>query len=498
MKDESTGVQLTRLAHRTSKDIPAIPSVHSIAGLEPLSTLTLSSTEIRHLYRRAAFAPTIAEVNAALNLPINALVDRLLAPQPLPEAPGWVNNLPYTGTLTSQQQTNYRNWIRELREWWIGLMISRPLSLTEKMTLFWHGHFATQYTTVQVPQHHYKLNSLFRQHALGNFKTLVKAVTIDPCMLIYLDGIRNRVGAPNENYARELMELFSIGIGNYTQVDIQNAAKALTGWQVAGLSPNFTTSRHDTTVKTFMGQSGNFDHNDIVDIIFQQQERARFICRKLYKFFVYQIPDETIVDQLATTLRDSNYEIAPVLRQLFTSSHFYDPLVMSAEIMGPVERAVGAVRQLSIPLMPNSSVVQSFVRSQSETFGQSLFEPPNVAGWPGQRSWISSTTLLARNVFTDALVTGRLPTTNQAIYFKVNPITFAMQFPSLNDATVLVNDIASHLIALPVSTTRRQMLLETLLQGIAVYDWNINDPQAPARIEGLLKVIFRMAEYQLG
>ncbi len=497
MRDEFAGIQVERLANRTRKDIPATPSVRNTAGLEPHTASILTPQEIRHLYRRAAFAPTVAEVNAALNQQMSQLVEQLLADQPEPSAPGWVNNLPYTGTLTPQQQTNYRNWIRELREWWIRQMITQPLSVTEKMTLFWHGHFATQYSTVQVPQYHYKMNALFRRYAMGNFKDMVKAVSVDPCMLIYLDGVRNRVGAPNENYAREVMELFTIGIGNYTQPDIANAAKAFTGWTVSGLNAVFVPSRHDNTIKTFMGRSGNFDGNQIIDIIFEQAETARFICRKLYRYFIYEVPDETIIDQLATTFRNNNYELKPVLRQLFNSAHFYNPLTMSAEITAPVERAVGAIRQLGIPIPANSNVVPSFVRTSGETFGQALFEPPNVAGWPGYRQWINTTSLLARYQFTDSIVTGRT-LTNQNIGFKANPITFAMMFPAPNDATALVNDITAHLISMSVSNARRAMLLETLLQGIALYDWNINDPQAPTRIEGLLKVIFRMAEYQLG
>jgi uncharacterized protein (DUF1800 family) len=351
---------------------------------------------------------------------------------------------------------------------------------------------------VQVPQYHYKQNALFRQYALGNFKELVKRVTIDPLMLTYLDGVRNTVGAPNENYARELMELFTIGIGNYTQTDIQQAAKALTGWQVSGLDAIFTPSRHDTTNKTFMGRTGNFDHNDIVDIIFEQAETARFICRKLYRYFIYQTPDETIVNQLADTFRNNNYEIRPVLRQLFNSAHFYNQLTISAEITSPIERAVTAIRQMSIPVLPNSAVVQSFLRASAEGFGQILFEPPNVAGWPGYRTWISTTTLLARNQFTDAIVTGRTTIGNTSIGFKLNALTFALQFPNPNAARALVDDIAAHLIAMQTSAARRQMLLDTLLQGTDENNWSINDPQSPARIEGLLKVICRMAEYQLG
>jgi hypothetical protein len=497
MSDEFAGIQLERLANRTRKDIPPIATVRNPAGLEPHSASVLTAQEIRHLYRRTAFAPTVAEVNSALSQPMTQLVEQLLTDQPTPSQPGWVNNLPYTGTLTTQQQTDYRNWIRELREWWIRLMITQPLSLTEKMTLFWHGHFATQYSTVQVPQYHYKLNALVRRYAMGNFKDMVKAVTVDPCMLYYLDGVRNQASAPNENYAREVMELFTIGIGNYTQPDIQNAAKAFTGWQVRGLDAYFTAGRHDNTIKTFMGQGGNFDGNRIIDIIFQQTETAKFICRKLYSFFIYQIPDETIVDQLATTFRNNNYELKPVLRQLFNSAHFYNPLTISAEITSPIERAVGAIRQLGIPVPAISNIVPSYVRTSGETLGQSLFEPPNVAGWPGYRQWINTTTLLARNQYTDSIVTGRT-LTNQNIGFKVNPITFAQMFPLPNNATALVNDITAHLIPMSVSNARRDMLLETLLQGIALYDWNIADPQAPTRIEGLLKVIFRMAEYQLG
>lgn len=496
MNDEFIGVQ-NRLADRTRNDISAPPQLRNPATLVPRNSSILTVQEIRHLYRRAAFAPKVSEVNAATPQTLTQLVEQLLVDQPTPSAPGWVNNLPYTGTLTTQQQANYRNWIRELREWWIRLMITQPLLLSEKMTLFWHGHFATQYSTVQVPQYHYKMNALLRSYAMGNFKDMVKAVAVDPCMLIYLDGIRNTASAPNENYAREVMELFTIGIGNYTQPDVTNAAKAFTGWQVRGLDAYFTAGRHDNTNKTFMGQTGNFDGNQIIDIIFQQVETARFICRKLYRFFVYQTPDEAIVDQLATTFRNSNYEVKPVLRQLFNSTHFFDTLTMSAEISSPIERAVGAIRQLGIPVPASSDIVPSYVRTSAESFGQSLFEPPNVAGWPGYRQWINTTSLLARNQYTDSIVTGRT-LTNQNIGFKANPITFAQSFPLPNNATALVDDITAHLIPMSVTGSRRAMLLETLLQGIALYDWNISDPQAAARIEGLLKVIFRMAEYQLG
>lgn len=481
--------------------LPPLPTVFSTAGLEPYVPTPgnpWDTAKVRHLFRRAAFAPKLAEVNAGYGSTPGALVDALLAPVPIPPHLSWAFNAPFQPPLTSEQSALYSTWLTEMREWWIRLMLTQPLSITERMVLFWHGHFATEYSDVQVPQRMYRMLDLFRRHATGNFKDLVRAVTVDPAMLIYLNGVQNRVGSPNENYARELLELFTIGIGHYTQVDIANAARALTGWTVpaTSLDPVFVSSRHDSGIKTFMGRSGNFNGDAIIDIIFEQPETARFICRKLYRFFVYETPNETIVEQLATILRSNNWELRPVLEVLLKSAHFFDPIHQSADISSPVERSVGAIRQLDIPVPTSSPNVPRFIRQQAPNMGQNLLEPPNVAGWPGYRQWINTTTLLQRNAFTDAIVTGRT-ISGSNIGFKVDPIAFASSFPRPNDATALVNDITTHLIAMPTSSGRRAMLLETLLAGIELYDWNISDPQAGTRIEGLLKVVFRMAEYQL-
>jgi len=501
MNTEQTRVENRDLAGYTPADIPKVPERLSSKGLEPATRspgFSWDASGVRHLLRRAAFAPNVEEVNAGVQSDLDTLVNTLLAQRPAPSLLSWVNAPPFAPPLTTEQNQIYSQRRTELREWWIRLMLTQPLSVTEKMTLFWHGHFANEASIVRVPQYLFRQNALFRQYAVGNFKELVKAVAIDPAMLIYLDGVRNRVGNPNENFARELLELFSIGIGNYTQLDIQNAARAFTGWTVpaTSLESVFAPSRHDYGTKTFMGQTGNFDGNAIIDIVFQQPATAMFICRKLYKYFVYEVPNETMVDQLAIIFRNSNYEIAPVLQTLLKSAHFFDPLNMGADISGPVERMVGAVRQLGITVNPASDVVSRFIRRQSPALGQELLEPPNVAGWPGYRQWISATTLLLRNAFTDAIVKGR-DINNTNIGFKVNPIAFAQLFPNPNNAAGLVDDITAHLLALPVSNSRRAMLLETLLAGIEPYDWNINDPLAGSRIEGLLKVIFRMAEYQL-
>lgn len=475
------------------------PSVRPTSGLDPwvpTPSDPWDAAKVRHLYRRAAFAPTVTEVAEALQRQPSDVIDTLLATPPQDAPPSWITNRPYPSPLNTQQQTDYNNWIRELREWWIRRMLTRPLNVHEKMVLFWQNHFTSQYSVVGVPQYMALQHLTIRQFAMGNVRDFAKAITVDPAMLVYLDGVRNVVSSPNENYARELQELFTIGIGNYTQTDVQQAARALTGWTINGLNSVFVPSRHDSGVKTFYGQTGNFDANDIVDIIFQRPETASFICRKLYRYFIYEIPDESIVSQLAELLISHDYEIAPVLNVLLKSQLFFDPLIMSAMITSPVEKMVGAIRQLWMTISPTSNVIPSYVRAQTIGMGQNLLEPPNVAGWPGYREWISSTTLPLRNAFTDAIVQGH-DINNANIGFCVNALTFARLFPNPNDAVGLVSSIAAHLIPIAVSQRRSDMLLQTLLDGIALYDWNIDDPQAPAHVQGLLKVIFRMAEYQL-
>lgn len=468
-------------------------------GLDPIAEhpgFTWDKQKIRHLYKRAAFAPTLTEVQSALSSTLQATVQDILVLPSAPVAPSWAFDQPFPTPLTQEHQQIYNQRRRELREWWIRLMITSPTSLIEKMTLFWHGHFATQVSDVKVPQYMFQQNAIFRRHALGSFKDLVKAVSFDPAMLIYLDGVRNRAGNPNENFARELLELFTMGVDHYTQTDIQEAARALTGWQVNGLNAVFNPSRYDSGSKTFLGRTGNFDGNAIIDIIFEQPQTSRFICRKLYKFFVYEIVNESVVDQMAANLRNNNFKIASVLELLFKSSHFFDPMYMGADIASPVEKAVGALRQLNIVPVPTSNAVPKFVRTSTAEMGQELLEPPNVAGWPGYRQWMSTTYLLLRNAYTDAIVTGRT-ITNANINFKVDPIAFAQQFSNPNNASSLVADICDHLVSLPIKPARQAVLVQTLLEGIDPVDWSLSYPEAGVRIENLLKVVLRMAEYQL-
>ena len=295
-------------------DLPAAPKLaRSAAGLEPyVPSADRPWNEVRagHLLRRTLIGPRPSEIAEAAQSTPEAIVDRLLADPPLPIPPGaWVHEDPLKGKLSKEQRQLRREQLNEMRAWWMDLIVNQDLSIRERMVLFWHDHFATQAKDVKRPQLMYIQNDTLRRHALGNFKTLVREITRDPAMLYYLDGRQSTAGKPNENYARELMELFTIGIGNYTEEDVGEASRALTGWTVNGRKAVFKSRRYDVAPKTFLGRVGNFDDRDIIDIIFEQDATATFICRKLYRAFVYHYPDETVVNQMARTLRENDYEI---------------------------------------------------------------------------------------------------------------------------------------------------------------------------------------------
>jgi uncharacterized protein (DUF1800 family) len=337
----------------------------------------------------------------------------------------------------------------------------------------------------------YWQNKLFRDFAMGNLIDFTKAITINPAMLIYLDGTRNRKGAPNENYARELMELFTLGIGNYTEQDIQEAARALTGWRVDGLTSYFTQSRFDEGVKTIFGQTGNFNHNDVVDIIFTQPAAAIFFCRELYNEFMHVAHDEPSIETMAQILRNNNYELKPVLSTLLKSVMFHTNEVRGAKIKGPVELMIGTMRQFNV-----ATPDYVYIRQVAAQTKQELFSPPNVSGWDGDKIWINTTTLPARNVFTDAVINGKKPS-GGSLTFQLNLVEYARTFPSSEDAIQLIEDISKIFLQYPLSENRKEYLLNTLLDGAEVYDWSTADPQAENRLKMFFKALMRLSEYQL-
>jgi uncharacterized protein (DUF1800 family) len=445
----------------------------------------------RHLLSRALFGYRRADLDRALRYPsLDAFVSQeLLADKPLPAPPGdWVTETP----VANDPNVNAR--FRELNAWWNTLMLTEGTSLREKMVLFFHNHFTSQRSKVNYPQYLYTQNQLFRQAAFGDLRQLTKDVTVDPAMLIYLDGRNSAKGGPNENYARELMELFTLGIGNYTETDIKQAAKALTGWRVNGLKAEFDQNRFDAGSKTFLGKTGAFGYKDIVDIIYQQPACAEFWCRKLCQEFQFYKPDNAFVKKLAAVLRASDFNLKPVLRALFTADEFYAPGVVGAKIKSPTELLIGTLKALDVPSL--AAADWGFVYDTGRNLQQWLFEPPNVAGWPGQRDWISSNTYPQRGGYSDALINGRR-LTGQALNLKFKPVDYVRGYPKPEDATQLVGDVVEALMVFPLSAPKKKALLDTLLDGTIVTNWSTYTPMADARINRFLKALMRLPEFQL-
>lgn len=442
----------------------------------------------RHLLARSLFGYTRDNLAKALAYnSVDAFVSGdLLADLPTPAPPNaWVTETPVAnGTLDGQRYA-------ELTTWWLNRMLTEGTSMREKMVLFWHNHFVSDRAKVNYPQHMYQQNALFRQYAFGDFRQFTKDVTIDPAMLIYLDGRQNNKNAPNENYGRELMELFTLGIGNYTETDVKQAALALTGWRIDGLKSTFNKNGFADVSKTFLGKTGNFTHTDIIDIILTKDAAAEFICRKLYKEFVFYKPNETFVKQMAVEFRTANYDLRTALRFLLTSDEFYKPDYRGAKIKNPVELAVGSLKFLNI-----SKPDLGYVAETSRILQQYLFYPPDVAGWPGQRDWISSNTYPARGGYSDSLIDGRRAN-GQNLSFKVVPLDYARSFKSAENAPQFVKDISNLLLMVSPTATKEKLLLDTLLDGTVAANWSTNTPMADVRIQKFLKAVMRLPEYQL-
>lgn len=355
-----------------------------------------------HMLRRMGFGASPQQVDAVLGQSPTTLVDALITQAvnlPLPSAPYWANwDINNYTDFAQQSQDQLVSWVVG----WIKDMLNN--NFREKMTLFWSNHLVTKYEAYACPSQLYAYHKLLQQHALGNFKTLVREIGLTPAMLVFLNGVQNTSINPNENYARELYELFTLGQDNgYTQTDIQQTARALTGWNgyITYCSTiSFISILHDNGNKTIFGQTGNWGYDDVINILFQQRgdQIASHICRKLYRFFIH--PDEVnedIVAGLAATFKANNWELAPVLRQLFKSEHFFDDYVIGTQVKSPTEMMVSFIRDgnFTTGYLPNDEAMLS-VTYLIYTVGQELFNPPDVSGWPGNRSWINGSTLTGR------------------------------------------------------------------------------------------------------
>lgn len=279
--------------------------------------------------------------------------------------------------------------------WWANRMLTSPRPLQEKMALFWHGHFATNEDKVRDYRKMLNQLELFQSQGLGNFRTLLIGVAQDPAMLAFLDAGVNVKGAPNENFAREIMELFTMGVGHYGERDIREAARAFTGWNFEGVAFHIDAARHDDGSKEVLGRRGNFDGVQVIDIILDQPVTPQFVATRLYRHFVRDDVDPALAAELGRRLKDANYEIAPFLEMLFMSRDFYAPESVATRIKGPVELVVSTYRKLGLAEVPG---VPDF-NETTAALGQRLMHPPTVAGWAQGRSWITPGLLLERGNF---------------------------------------------------------------------------------------------------
>jgi uncharacterized protein (DUF1800 family) len=338
-----------------------------------------------HLFRRAGFCATWDELNNASKLGPSTTIEHLFNP-PAP-SPEFESNSALLAERTADSGDPH-----DLAAWWMYRMLNTADPLLEKLTLFWHGHFATSATKVRKLGMMLDQNELLRSHARGPFEQMVRAISRDPGMLLYLDSATNRRIHPNENYARELMELFTLGVGNYTERDIKELARAFTGCEVMGDTFRFDAAQHDTGIKSFLGRSGNFDGDAAVRVVLDQPAAPRFIARKLIRFFAFDEPaaPDGLVEPIAAELREHDFRIDVAVRRILASNLFFSEHSIAQKVRSPVELCVGLLRALG----GTTNLVR--LAQGAADLGQALFEPPNVKGWDGGRAWINSSTLLGR------------------------------------------------------------------------------------------------------
>lgn len=373
--------------------------------------------EARHLLNRTSFAANVDDIDVFARLTRAQAVDQLLAwtasTRVGTPAPAWVGEFQSPRRLREmsdeQRKLAQREQVEkgaELRAWWMTEMLTTPSPLTEKMVLFWHNHFVSSLQKVRSPVLMYRQHLVLRKHALGYFGDLLHDVSKDAAMVIYLDNASNRKAQPNENFAREVMELFTLGEGNYGESDIKEAARAFTGWSIDPESGEFVARPliHDDGIKTVLGRSGNFDGDAVLDILLAQPPTAEFIVAKLWREFVSPAPEPAEVKRIARMFRDNRYNIKVALRALLTSEAFYAPQNRAALIKSPVDLIVGTLRQFRFETGEVTPLVLA-----SRQLGQDLFAPPNVKGWLGGDAWINSATLLQRKQLLERLFRAQEP-----------------------------------------------------------------------------------------
>ncbi|MFO0824794.1 MAG: DUF1800 domain-containing protein [Gemmataceae bacterium] len=422
------------------------------AGLSRAADPTVAWDEgaARHLLSRACFGGTPEQAKALASLPLDKAVDKLLddadKAEPL-DRPEWVrevwvntlrrySDMPREEYLVTFRRTSTRNdeELLDLKARWVRHMARTPAPLRENLTLFWHGHFTSASRTMfGVSQAFYHQNATWRKHATGNFRTFLEAATLDPGMMIYLDMEESEKSNPNENYARELLELFALGVGNYTETDIREVARSLTGWTLDappgtvkpdrptspetakslrrdGLVPTFVPARHDAGEKTVFGKTGRYGVKEVLDLVVAHPACGPHLAGRLIDYFGAHDPNGALKARMAKAFADGKYELRPILKVLFTSPEFYAAEARGNRVKGPIRLLVGACRDFDLRGEITPSLAQAVV-----PLGQELFNPPTVKGWPGGNEWITATTLALRYRLGEVVLDGKPLTGTQPL-----------------------------------------------------------------------------------
>jgi uncharacterized protein (DUF1800 family) len=442
--------------------------------------------------RRAGFSASPEELNRLVGIGFEATLGELLNYEGVDDAAmeEALAELDYPFTRVNQGGQLRPN-TREMQRWWLYRMVNSERQLLEKMTYFWHDHFATSVRTVRQvasDEHPFMMaqNDLLREYALGNFKEMVEKIAKDPAMLVWLDNRSNVKKHPNENWGRELLELFTLGVGNYTDQDVVEASRAFTGWGLARRSGEFTftPAKHDYGFKNFLADVGPWDGGDVIDIIFEQDVTAEFIARKLFEFFVYSDPSEVTISALANIFRENDYEIRPLMRAIMEHPEFYSERAYRALIKSPVDLFVGLFRELEM------SDPVFLPRLMAQT-GQELFAPPDVSGWTSGVGWINTTTLLARYNFFNILASFR---GNGSLDFVEWVQTY--QLSQFDVAELFVETIMQGDISVDTRYVLEQYM--TTDDSGEQVEWDINDSvMVDKKVRGVLYLILALASYQL-
>ena len=482
-------------------------AAHAVAlgGLKPITSKQWDYTKARHLLFRAGFGGSPKDVQKLYDMGLYAAVDHLVDYHDRPQANIEISiarlerPLAYEDRLESDERSKIsdrrtkieRAQQAELRYWWLRRMVESPRPLQEKLTLFWHDHFAVQYRVFYRTNILYKQNQMFRNYAAENFSALLHGIVHDPAMIRYLDNHQNYKGSGNENLGRELQELFSLGeeysanhkSGGYTEEDVREASRALTGYNYDSWTDQFIFlgSRHDETKKKVLGRTGNWSGGDVVNIILRHPSTARYVSKKLFEFLAHRDPDEATIDQLAHVLRENHYELRPMLKNLFLSEQFYSDKARGAHIKSPVELMVGTIRVLDMEKVDYRSV-----DSAIQNMDMTLFEPPNVAGWDEGRAWVNADRILTRYNYVANLVD------------RSNvDIVATLQGTALNSPDQVVDHLIKRCLVIGLSAEQRKGLIDFLGPLPPSSQWEQQRTQINAKLRSLLVLIMSMPEYQV-